>query len=83
MVRCRDAGESMHLITVFTGGVGHTMMSRYSGALFVVGGSGVSFALSAVQDLVRVGADSRIKIIDLVWSIQDPGTLRHRLISFP
>jgi len=49
-------------------------MSSYSGAVFVVGGSGVTFALSAVQDLVRGGADSHVKIIDIVWCIQDPGT---------
>ncbi|KAJ8584438.1 hypothetical protein M405DRAFT_826813 [Rhizopogon salebrosus TDB-379] len=57
------------------GGVGHIMMSSYSGALFVVGGSGISFALSAVQDLVRAGGDSHIRIIDIVWCIQDPASL--------
>lgn len=57
-------------------------MSRYSGAMFIVGGSGVTFALSAVQDLLRTGADSNIKIIDIVWSISDPGT-PHRFIFSP
>jgi ferric-chelate reductase len=57
-------------------------MSSYSGALFVVGGSGVSFALSAVQDMVRAGGDSHIRIIDIVWCIQDPGTL-YCFIVFP
>ncbi|KAG0693019.1 hypothetical protein DFH29DRAFT_1007765 [Suillus ampliporus] len=54
------------------GGVGHTVMSSYSGAMFVVGGSGVSFALSAVQDLIQAATD--VKVIDIVWFIQDPGT---------
>lgn len=72
----KEAGRDVTVIVEGPyGGVGHTMMSRYSGALFVVGGSGISFALSAVHDLVRVGADSHIKIIDLVWSIQDPACL--------
>jgi hypothetical protein len=85
MVRCRVAGESRQLIKRFLfyqGGVGHIMMSSYSGALFVVGGSGVSFALSAVQDMVRAGGDSHIRIIDIVWCIQDPGTL-YCFIVFP
>ncbi|KAG0693168.1 ferric reductase like transmembrane component-domain-containing protein [Suillus ampliporus] len=55
------------------GGVGHTVMSSYSGAMFVVGGSGVSFALSAVQDLIQAATD--VKVIDIVWSIQDPASL--------
>ncbi|KAG1733904.1 uncharacterized protein EDB91DRAFT_1147924 [Suillus paluster] len=55
------------------GGVGHTMMSSYSGAMFVVGGSGISFALSAVQDLIQTATD--VKVIDIVWSIQDPASL--------
>ncbi|OAX43426.1 hypothetical protein K503DRAFT_681157 [Rhizopogon vinicolor AM-OR11-026] len=57
------------------GGVGHTVMSSYSGAMFVVGGSGITFALSAVQDLIRASGDNDVKIIDIVWSIQDPGSL--------
>ena len=57
-----------------TGGVaGNTTVSNYSGAMFVVGGSGVTFALSAVQDLVLAGDRSRAKIIDVIWSITDPG----------
>ncbi|KAH7890414.1 ferric reductase like transmembrane component-domain-containing protein [Phlebopus sp. FC_14] len=57
------------------GGVGNTVMSSYSGALFVVGGSGVTFALSAVQDLVQAGGASSVKVIDIIWSIPDPSSL--------
>ncbi|KAG2360392.1 hypothetical protein BDR07DRAFT_1289654 [Suillus spraguei] len=62
------------------GGVGHTVMSSYSGAIFVVGGSGVSFALSAVPDLIRAATD--IKVIDIVWSVQDPSSLAPLLPLF-
>ncbi|KAG2148175.1 ferric reductase like transmembrane component-domain-containing protein [Suillus bovinus] len=50
------------------GGVGHTVMSSYSGAMFVVGGSGISFALSAVPDLIQAATD--VKVIDIVWSVK-------------
>lgn len=62
------------------GGVGHTMMSSYSGAMFVVGGSGVSFALSAVPDLIQ--APTGLKFIDIVWSVQDPSSLTPLLPLF-
>ncbi|KAG2143176.1 hypothetical protein BD769DRAFT_1625727 [Suillus cothurnatus] len=62
------------------GGVGHTIMSSYSGAMFVVGGSGVSFALSAVPDLIQ--ARTNVKIVDIVWSVQDPSSLTPLLPLF-
>ena len=57
------------------GGVGNTMMDSYSGAVFVVGGSGITFALSCITDLVQKDAQglSRLKIIHLIWSVQDAG----------
>jgi len=55
------------------GGVGNTMMDSYSGAVFVVGGSGITFALSAITDLVQkdVRGSSRLKVIHLIWCVQD------------
>jgi len=55
------------------GGVGNTMMDSYSGAIFVVGGSGITFALSSITDLVQkdVQGLSRLKVIHLIWSVQD------------
>lgn len=57
-----------------TGGVGNTVISSYSGAMFVVGGSGMTFALSAAHELVRSGNSSDVTEIDIVWSIADPGS---------
>jgi ferric-chelate reductase len=62
------------------GGVGNTMMDSYSGAVFVVGGSGITFALSSITDLVQKDfrRSSRLKVIHLVWSVQDARMyLRH------
>ncbi|KAF9004591.1 ferric reductase like transmembrane component-domain-containing protein [Cyathus striatus] len=59
------------------GGPGHTIFASFSAAVFVVGGSGITFALSAIQDLVQkdVQGRSRVKVIELVWTIQDPASL--------
>jgi phosphate/sulfate permease len=43
----------------------------------VVGGSGVTFALSVVQDLIQKDLEgkSKVKVIDVVWTVQDPGII--------
>jgi len=57
------------------GGPGHRMFASFSAAVFVVGGSGISFALSAIQELIQKDLEGqcRAKFIQLVWSVQDPG----------
>lgn len=57
------------------GGVGHTMLNGFSGAVFVAGGSGITFPLAAMQDLVQknIQGRSRVRAIHLVWCVQDPG----------
>jgi hypothetical protein len=42
--------------------------------MLVCGGSGVTFALSAVQDLVKSGYASNVNAIEVIWSIPDPGS---------
>lgn len=53
------------------------VFASYSAAVFVIGGSGITFALGAIQDLVQKDLDgrSRVKVIELIWMIQDPGIL--------
>lgn len=53
-------------------------MSSFSATVFIVGGSGISFALSAIQDLVQkdLAAESRVKMIELIWIVTDPGKLQ-------
>ena len=59
-----------------TGGPQHTLYSSFSGALVFAGGSGITYALGVVQDLIQkdVEGRSRLKCVELVWSVQDPGT---------
>ncbi|TFK47318.1 hypothetical protein OE88DRAFT_1738613 [Heliocybe sulcata] len=59
------------------GGPGHSVFASYSGALFIAGGSGITFALAAVQDLIGRDMDgtSRVKVIELAWAVQDAAAL--------
>ncbi|KAF9239993.1 hypothetical protein BU15DRAFT_61626 [Melanogaster broomeanus] len=65
------------------GGPGHAVFASCSAATFIAGGSGITFAPATVQNLVRVidgwhqrdlEGSSRVKLIDLIWCIQDPCT---------
>ncbi|EIW75936.1 hypothetical protein CONPUDRAFT_85161 [Coniophora puteana RWD-64-598 SS2] len=59
------------------GGPGHAIFASYSAAIFFVGGSGITFALAAVQDLIQRDCEgaSRLKLIEIIWSIQDASSL--------
>ena len=59
------------------GGPQHTVFSSFSAAVFVAGGSGITFALSAIQDLVQkdLQGASRVKTIELIWIVPDPACL--------
>jgi predicted ferric reductase len=54
-------------------GPGHLIFSSFTAALFVAGGSGISFALGAIEELIYKASkcESRVQLIDLVWMIQD------------
>jgi ferric-chelate reductase len=59
------------------GGVGHARMAAHGGALFVCGGSGISFALGALGELaIQAG---NIRHFQLVWSVPDPAALAPHL----
>jgi len=59
------------------GGPGHTVFSSFSAAVVVAGGSGITFALSVIQDLIQkdLEKESRVKVIELIWIIQDSVSL--------
>ena len=61
------------LTLFFTGGLGHFMISSFSAAVFVCGGSGITLATSAMQELIQQDMDgqSRVKSIELIWTVQD------------
>ncbi|KAJ7489400.1 hypothetical protein FB451DRAFT_1337155 [Mycena latifolia] len=59
------------------GGPGFVMFNSFSAALFVAGGSGITFALGAIQELIQqdLRGKSRVRVIELVWVIQDASSL--------
>lgn len=59
------------------------MYSSFSGALIIAGGSGITYALGVVQDLLQKDREgrSRLKVIELVWSVRDPCEYLFGLIS--
>ncbi|KAI6044555.1 ferric reductase like transmembrane component-domain-containing protein [Pisolithus marmoratus] len=82
-----DGGMSRSVLIMVEGpygGPGHSVFASYSAAMFIVGGSGITFALSALQNLVRVDLEgaSRVKVIELVWCVQDPSSLTPLLPQF-
>ncbi|KAJ6465134.1 hypothetical protein DFH09DRAFT_1278283 [Mycena vulgaris] len=59
------------------GGPGFAMFNSFSAAVFVAGGSGITFALSAIQELIRqdLQGESRVRVMELIWVIQDAASL--------
>lgn len=49
------------------------MVSSFSAATFVCGGSGITLATSTMQELIQKDLDgeSRVKSIELIWTVQD------------
>ncbi|KAG8880518.1 hypothetical protein FRB98_005024 [Tulasnella sp. 332] len=61
------------------GGPGHDVMSTFTSAFVVVGGSGITWGLSMVDEIIRDVELQRAntKLIHLVWVVQDPSSLMH------
>jgi len=59
------------------GGPGHAVISSFSSAFVVVGGSGITFGLACVEEMIRdtEALQSRVRMIHLVWVVQDPSSL--------
>ncbi|KAI0051583.1 hypothetical protein FA95DRAFT_1602600 [Auriscalpium vulgare] len=55
-------------------GPGHTLFTAYSGALLIAGGSGITYILSVLEDILQKHSEgrSRLRVIEVVWSIGDP-----------
>lgn len=41
----------------------------------MVGGSGITYALAGINELIHkdLKGESRVKMIELIWTVQDPG----------
>ncbi|KAJ7583646.1 hypothetical protein C8J56DRAFT_214769 [Mycena floridula] len=76
-----EKGEEVRQVRVLIegpyGGPGHTMFASYSAVILFCGGSGITCGLSIVKELVEKDllGHSRVKVIELVWIVQDPAGL--------
>lgn len=61
------------------GGPGNTVLSSFSGAVFLVGGSGITFALTAVREILQHAAERAARhpdgesgtgTVEIVWTVQ-------------
>ncbi|KAI0699734.1 iron reductase [Cerioporus squamosus] len=60
------------------GGPGYTIPSSFFGAVFFAGGSGISYGLSGVQELLEQAKSGlgNVCYVDLVWSVHHPDCVR-------
>jgi len=73
----RTGGNVKIMVEGPYGGPGYYIFESYSAVVLVCGGSGISFGLSVLQHLVQkdIEGASRVKVIELIWSIQDPASM--------
>ncbi|KIO24635.1 hypothetical protein M407DRAFT_212299 [Tulasnella calospora MUT 4182] len=64
------------------GGPGHDVLSSFSSAFIVAGGSGITFGLSSVDEIIREAEKglAKTKLIEFIWVIQDPASLLHMML---
>jgi hypothetical protein len=67
------------------GGPGYTLYTAYSGAVLVAGGSGISYVMSVLDDMLRKHANgmSHVRVIEVIWSVMDPGERANQAFSIP
>jgi ferric-chelate reductase len=58
-------------------GPGYTLYTAYSGVMLVAGGSGISYVMGVLQDILRKHAagQSNVRVVEVVWCIADPDSL--------
>ncbi|KAF7324746.1 Ferric reductase transmembrane component 5 [Mycena kentingensis (nom. inval.)] len=66
------------------GGPGLKMFNSFSAALFIVGGSGISYALGAASELIQKGlkGQSRVQVIDVIWLVPDINSVKPLIPQF-
>ncbi|KAF8504341.1 hypothetical protein F5888DRAFT_1799059 [Russula emetica] len=76
----RGRGPAREVRVIIEGpysGPGYTLYTAYSGAVLVAGGSGISYVMSVLDDMLRKHASgmSHVRVIEVIWSVMDPDSL--------
>ncbi|KAG8950998.1 hypothetical protein FRC04_006859 [Tulasnella sp. 424] len=73
------SGTTMKMVVEgpYGGPCGHMMRSSFTSSFIVVGGSGITYGLSVVEELIRdvEKLQSRMRLIGLCWVVTDPACL--------
>jgi len=66
------------------GGPGNAVLSSFSAALIVVGGSGITFGLPVIQETFQsiLCAQSHLRIIEFVWVVQESTSIQPLISEF-
>ena len=59
---------------ILLGGPGNTMFASFSGIMLVLGGSGITFGTSVLEDMVakKLSGAARATCINFIWVVQQP-----------
>ena len=77
--------DGCSLVVLLEGGPGYTLYTAYSGVVLVAGGSGISFVTGVLHDILQRHASGRsnVRVIEVVWSVMDPGRGKLRFFQIP
>ncbi|CAE6423815.1 unnamed protein product [Rhizoctonia solani] len=66
------------------GGSGNALFASFSGLLLVLGGSGITFGSSVLEDIIakKASGAARVMCINFVWAIQHPSAADPYLSTF-
>ncbi|KAG9018511.1 hypothetical protein FRB93_000214 [Tulasnella sp. JGI-2019a] len=81
------SGQSVMMRMVIEGPYGshgHDVLSTFTSAFLVVGGSGITWGISMVEEIIQDAELERAntKLVHLVWVVQDPACLMHFIQLF-
>jgi len=62
------------------GGTGYSVISKHSAVMLIVGGSGVTFALSTILDIMQREENCGVQVIHVVWCVPTSGTISSVLV---
>ncbi|CAE6424987.1 unnamed protein product [Rhizoctonia solani] len=79
-----DAPDGLTLVCKRAGGPGNTLFASFSGVMLVLGGSGITFGTSVLEDIIakKASGTARAMCINFVWAIQHPSAADPYLSTF-
>lgn len=64
------------------GGTGYSVISKHSAVMLIVGGSGVTFALSTILDIMQREENCGVQVIHVVWCVPTSASISPLMALF-